>query len=178
MIPSTNRLSNGSDEPPRHSAEKARSRKKKKRPYVRDSEPHWMPRGVNRKLLPREVRADIATLVNPIYEELVLNAKSALAKSTGLTIVHLLWLEILDQINLSPQSDEEDFEVDFLSQSAFNTRKREIERHLRLVHSKLKASELWLRIEQLRLQSRAARAGSKTSKRKRANEPDRPDKPR
>lgn len=178
MSQTNTRLSNDNDESSRHSAGKARSRKKKKRRYVRGSEPHWMPRGISRKLLPREVRADIATLVNPIYEELVLNAKSGLAKSTGLTIVHLMWLEILDQIKLSPQSDEEDLDLDFVGESAPHTREHDIERHLRLVQSKLKASDLLLRMEQLKLQSRAARSGSKTSKSKRANKPDRPDKPR
>jgi hypothetical protein len=50
--------------------------------------------------LPKELRLAIMEIVNPAYQELVLEAAAALARSAGTTLVHLLWLELLQQLEL------------------------------------------------------------------------------
>jgi hypothetical protein len=102
--------------------------------------------------LPAALRAKLAALINPIYHELVLMARPGLAQSTGLTIVHLMWLEILDQIEIArkqyapdPSNDPQQL-VAYVSKT--ETRVEMIERHLRLVHAKLKASDFLLRLNE------------------------------
>lgn len=183
MIQAISDLSSDNDNSPRRSPRKARSRKRKKKKqqesaFVRDGAPHWMPRGIKFELLPQEVQADVITLVNPIYKELVLDAKSAVAKTTGLTIVHLMWLEIVDQIKLGGQIEVMVSDMDIMEPIQPASREQDIERHLRLVDSKFRASELLRRWDEFQLRSRTARAARQASKRKRATKPDRPRKPR
>jgi len=67
--------------------------------------PFWIPAGVDIDSLPEEVQAVIAAIINPAYHELALEAKPGLEQSTGLTIVHLLWLEVLDQLQLATSTN-------------------------------------------------------------------------
>lgn len=107
--------------------------------------PHWIPAGVDVDEWSPELRAIVAGVINPAYDQLVLRAMPGLAQSTGITVVHLLWLEILDHLEFSrralPGGPTEDAE----------TRTAELSRHLRLVHSKLKASELLHRLDAFEL---------------------------
>ena len=109
------------------------------------SQPHWLPAGVEYEQLPKNLRRAIRDVIEPTYQELVLEAKSGLARSTGLTIVHLLWLEVLDQLELDvPTGVVSSF--DLLHDLSSGSRQALIERHLRLVHAKLKASDLLCRL--------------------------------
>ena len=62
--------------------------------------PYWIPPGVDFGRLPEQVRAAILGIINPAYQELVLGARDGLPKAAGVTLVSLLWLEILDQVEL------------------------------------------------------------------------------
>ena len=111
--------------------------------------PYWVPEGVVYDELPSTLRLAIRDVIEPTYRELVKTARPGLAMSTGLTIVHLLWLEILDQIALDIPNQVVD--SDFLAalDTSATDRQRLIERHLRTVGAKLKASELLLRLQAL-----------------------------
>jgi hypothetical protein len=66
--------------------------------------PYWIPAGVEFDLLPDELKAAIAGIINLAYRELVVQAEADLQQTTGVTIVYLLWLEALDQIQLGRQN--------------------------------------------------------------------------
>jgi hypothetical protein len=121
--------------------------------------PYWLPPGVELDDWPPELRAEVISIINPEYRQLVLLAKPGLERSTGITI-HLLWLEILDQIEIARQALLADNRPDDPLQlqalvSRPESRKEIIERHSRLVHAKINATVLLLRLEKLkaRLQS-------------------------
>ena len=107
--------------------------------------PFWVPDGVSLDSLAEELKIAIAGVINPAYHELVVSASSGLEQSTGLTIVHLLWLEVLDQIELgkgvAQNSDEPD---------TSKHRETMIARHLRLVGAKNKTSNFLLRLHEFR----------------------------
>jgi hypothetical protein len=104
--------------------------------------PYWIPAGVELDNLPPELVKAIAEVINPAYRELVVLARPGLAQSTGLTVVHLLWLEIIDHLQLAGKTCSND-PLEILGGES---RQTIIARHLRLVHSKLKASEFLLRL--------------------------------
>jgi hypothetical protein len=107
--------------------------------------PYWLPDGVEFDLLPDELKAAIAGIINPAYRELVLQADAGLPQTTGVTIVYLLWLELLDQIQLGSQSVSAVSDPD-----AQRERHTTISRLLRTVGAKNKTTGLLLRIRELR----------------------------
>jgi hypothetical protein len=107
--------------------------------------PFWVPDGVSLDSLPEELKIAIAGIVNPAYQELVVSASSGLEQSTGLTIVHLLWLEVLDQIELGKKFAEHSDEAD-----TSKHRETLIARYLRLVGAKTKTSNFLLRLHDFR----------------------------
>lgn len=109
-------------------------------------QPYWIPAGVDVDDWSPELRAIVAGVINPAYDELVLQATPGLAQSTGITAVHLLWLEILDHLEFSRQG------LSGRPTGDAATRAAELSRHLRLVHSKLKASELLHRLDAFQLE--------------------------
>jgi hypothetical protein len=62
--------------------------------------PLWIPPGVKFETLSKTLQLALRELITPAYRELVLEVAGALEKSTGLTYVHLMWLELLQQIGL------------------------------------------------------------------------------
>jgi hypothetical protein len=119
-----------------------------------EAEPYWVPYGVVMNDWPASLRAEVAALINPNYRELVLLARPGLAQSTGITIVHLMWLEILDHIELN-QKPANDPATDQLNILGRETRAAAIERHLRLVHAKFKASDFLLRLQEFKARYRS-----------------------
>jgi hypothetical protein len=119
-----------------------------------EADPYWVLPGLELNDWPPALRAEVAAIINPSYRELVLLAKPGLAQSTGITIVHLLWLEILDQIELARAKPAANLESNPLQIVALvsgrESRKETIERHLRFVHAKLKASEVLLRLKEFK----------------------------
>lgn len=106
--------------------------------------PYFVPEGVDFDSLPESARAAIAAILDPAYQELVLAAPEGLEKSVGMTIVHLVWREILDQLELGQQPG---------ATGGFTKpadRQKLIERHLRLVGAKVKATSLMLRLQEFR----------------------------
>ena len=107
---------------------------------------YWAPPGLACDEWSAELRAHVARLINPLYRELVLNAPNALTQSVGVTIVHLTWLEILDQLEIGQSRPRLDpLRLDLSVQG--ESRPKLIERHLRLVGAKLKFSQFLQRLE-------------------------------
>lgn len=107
--------------------------------------PYWIPATVDFDRLPDELKAAISAIVNPAYQELVLKASPGLQQSTGLTIVHLLWLEISDQIELGHARDDQREEPE-----ARREYEKTIDRLLRLAGAKQKMSGLLLRLHEFK----------------------------
>jgi hypothetical protein len=107
--------------------------------------PLWAPDGVDLKVVPLEVRQAITELIQPIYEQYVVNASDGMEKSLGITIVHLLWLEILEQFDIK----SEYLQIEAVLHISHN-RPEKIDRHLRLIDSKLRVGYFLLRIKELR----------------------------
>jgi hypothetical protein len=110
--------------------------------------PYWVPQGVQLADMPHALTTAIADVVNPTYRELVLEASSALERSTGLSVVYLLWMEIIDHLELHVPVDCRTDPVGLLA----DRRARTLEHHLRLVHAKLKATELLIRLKEFKQQ--------------------------
>ena len=105
-----------------------------------DARPYWVPAGVRLDDMPAELQAAIAAVINPVYEDVVLSSNDGLARSTGVTVCHLLWLEVLSQFELGRLVSVTD------SESSDEERQEAIAKHIRLAQAKLKASGLLLRL--------------------------------
>jgi hypothetical protein len=107
--------------------------------------PLWVPQGVDLEVVPAEVRQAVVEVVQPVYERIVLAADDPLEKSLGVTIAHLLWLEVLQQFDLKRE---------YLQYSAVlglsENRSAMIEQHLRIIYSKVKVGYFLARIRELR----------------------------
>ena len=115
-------------------------------PHVGPRTPPWVPEGVGYDKLPEKVRAMIAEIIEPAYEQLVLRARDALEKTTGLTIVHLAWQEIVDQIDLARDYNNIGSVLNIITPN----REPLLDRHLRLVYAKFKAANYLMRLRDFR----------------------------
>ena len=106
--------------------------------------PYWIPAGVDFDSMSDELKAAIVGFINPAYRELVLRAREGLEQSTGMTIVHLMWLEVMDQIHMGK---------DFEGAGEPNRSKehaKNVSQYLRLAGAKNKASSFLLRMHEFR----------------------------
>lgn len=102
--------------------------------------PFWMPPGADLEELPEGLRAVIEGVLSPAYEKLVLGAQPGLEQSTGITVVGMLWLELLEYFELGRHSSSE---APIPTQEE---REESMARLLRVAGAKLKASEFLLRL--------------------------------
>src|SRR5689334_15759410 len=65
-----------------------------------DPFPPWLPVGLKFDALPQPLKHAVTNIINPAYRELVTEAPTALERTVGLSYMHLIWLELLDQFNL------------------------------------------------------------------------------
>ncbi len=96
-----------------------------------------------------EVKLVVNEFITPTYLELVLAEDDPLLKSVGVSLVFLAWIEIFQQFELREQMP--------LSQlpniPAERDRDIAIDRHLRLIGSKLKVQNFLSRLRELRKRS-------------------------
>ena len=107
---------------------------------------HFLPANVPYEALPAETQTALSTIVAPLYDEVVLRAESALERSAGVTLTHLVTLEILEQVQLGKT-------IDFFGDGDKDTeaaRDKRIDRHLRLLGAKSNFSQFLLRLQQFR----------------------------
>lgn len=106
--------------------------------------PRWTPPGLDLEGLPQEIRTAVDEIVEPLYEQLVHGAADPLEKSTGMTVVHLVWQEILDQHKLGCTYQQDPFF------ESLGNREEILVRHLQLVDAKIKASYVLVRLREIR----------------------------
>ena len=111
--------------------------------------PLWVPDGVSLQLVPDEVRQAIVEVVQPVYQRLVLGADDPLEKSLGVTVAHLLWLEVLQQFDL-----KQEYAQYVLVPALQVDHGSAIDQHLRIIDSKVKVGYLLARLRELRRQWR------------------------
>jgi hypothetical protein len=114
-----------------------------------DSYPYWIPPGLDIEGWPPHIRAHVAAVINPEYEELVLKAKPGVGRQMALSLLHLGWLEILDHLRLGqlvppPRSS------DPLEELRLDSRQQVIARHLRLVNAKLRIAQFLFRLDEFK----------------------------
>jgi hypothetical protein len=108
-------------------------------------QPLWAPEGVDLNFVPIEIQQSINEIIKPIYEQFVVNAADGLERSLGLTLAHLLWLEVLDQFDLKREYTRIDAVLGIAPD-----RQQQIAQHLRLIDSKVRIGYFLLRLRELR----------------------------
>jgi hypothetical protein len=128
--------------------------------------PYWLPVGAEFDGWPPDLQQAALHVINPSYVELVARAAPGVARITGLTIVHLMWLEILDHLKLArmgldchlPDPGDplgvERWTDDLARGRLASTESREriIERTLRLANAKFKACNVLARLHEFKSQ--------------------------
>jgi hypothetical protein len=104
-----------------------------------------MPDGTEWEALPPELRQATDEIVEPAYKQLVLQVPPGLERSLGVSLVHLLWLEILDQFDIKRDSAESAM---FFGKRGANS--SSIDHHIRLLDAKLRHGRFMLRLEEFR----------------------------
>src|SRR6266849_5954600 len=104
--------------------------------------PVWIPPGLKFDKLSPALQRGIKDIVDPAYDELVLRAANSLQRSCGLTYVHLLWLELIEQIDLGKDMGET------LPQGeGTDAHQGKMLRHMRLIAQKDKVAKLILELQ-------------------------------
>ncbi len=63
-------------------------------------DPLWIPPGLKFDSLPPALQKAIVEIVNRAYRELVLEAQTSLEQAMGLSFVHILWLELIEELEI------------------------------------------------------------------------------
>jgi hypothetical protein len=129
------------------------------------AQPYWIPAGADFDAWPADLQQAVVDLVNPSYYELVSRAQAGIPRTVGLSIVHLMWLEIIDHVNLAgdgpplnapaaaPSVEQVMAALDGSQLPATGLSRDElIERHLRLVVTKLRACKLLSALREFKAQ--------------------------
>jgi hypothetical protein len=111
--------------------------------------PLWLPDACDLERMPVEVRQAVAEIVQPAYAEMVQGAATGMEKSLGASIVHLLWLEILDQYDI-----KKDYTNNVLTLGMESNRKDAIAQYIRLIDAKLRVGNFMVRLRELLLREK------------------------
>lgn len=106
------------------------------------SRPYWIPDGIAFQAPPQALQLATTEIVNPVYQELILEAGDALERSAAATLVHLLWLEFLQQVELGNHLDNL-----VRPNHGFAVRADMIARHSRVVGAKQHTGTFLLRLK-------------------------------
>jgi hypothetical protein len=104
--------------------------------------PLWIPPGLKFDALAPALQGAIKDIVDPAYDELVLQAQTALERSSGLTYVHLLWLELVEQIDLG-----KDMSQTLPLGEGTGAHQEKMLRHMRLISQKDKVAKFLLEVQ-------------------------------
>lgn len=63
--------------------------------------PYWLPVGRDWDELPESIRVAVDRILVPAYRQFVVDAASEIERAVGCTLVHLVWLEICDQVRMA-----------------------------------------------------------------------------
>ncbi len=112
--------------------------------------PAWAPESVDLDKVPEPVRQAVAEIIEPAYRQMVAEAEDPIERSIGLTVVHLMWLEVLDQ---------HEAKHEYLTTASLNLpqdRFAAIDQHLRMLHTKVKVGSFVIQLREMRRRSEAA----------------------
>ena len=129
--------------PKRRKAKSPKRPKKTREPSVplAPDIPHWLPTGQHWDDLSPNIRQAVPQILAPAYRRFVLEAPGELERSVGLTLVHLMWLELCDQIQLAAVVGDPSG-LDALLKNPEDM----IDRHLRLAAVKCQTAELLMKL--------------------------------
>lgn len=97
-------------------------------------------------MLPPRLQRAVIEIINPAYRELVLEETGALARTSGLSYMHLLWLELVEQFELGKYM----WRKGPLYQKSTEVYKQGVARQLRLVNSRDKLAKFLLQVKAFR----------------------------
>jgi hypothetical protein len=111
-------------------------------------QPAWAPSRAEAEKIPAAVRQNLYDLILPMYQQLVLEVEDPLERSINATLVHLAWLETLDQHYLKRRYMNIELILDIDA-----PRHEEMNRLLSVLNSKMRASVVMSRIREVRNQA-------------------------
>jgi hypothetical protein len=103
----------------------------------------WVPPGFKTETLGRDAQKALAEVVNPVYEQLVLQPRDSLERSTGLTHLYLLWEEMLHHFQVAKSYSNNPLER--------NDYERKLSRYIELAKLKAATTNVLLRLRQMAL---------------------------
>lgn len=110
------------------------------------SRPYFLPPDLDLETLPAGVRAALEAIVQPAYEELVVQAPTALDRSAGMSLVFLQVQELIEQFERGRQMTLGLQGRD----SGGESRDEDLQRYLRVIGAKDRAANFILRVRQFR----------------------------
>jgi hypothetical protein len=128
---------------PKRTPSRKKPRPSRDAPAERDPDvPHWLPAGDRWNDLPAEIRQAVPRILVPAYRRFVLDAPGELERSIGLTLVHLMWLELCGQTQLAVAAADPTALAAILQNPDDM-----IDRHLHLVTTKCQTAELLVKLQ-------------------------------
>lgn len=110
------------------------------------SMPPWAPDQQQLERLPPEIRQALSQTMQPLYEQYVLHAPDPLEQSVGITLVHLLWMELLEQFDLKNNNEK------LLTLRLPGNREAYINQHLRVMAAKTRLGHFLMQFRRMRKQ--------------------------
>ena len=126
-------------------AEEADEAPKKPRLPRPEGAPHWLPRGGFWEELSEGVQRAAGEILVPAYRRLVLEVDDELERSAGMTLVHLMWLEICGQQAMADIVGNRESIYSIVKDP-----EAQVARHLELLGAKNNTAELLLKLRMVR----------------------------
>jgi hypothetical protein len=105
----------------------------------------WVPPGFKTATLGPRAQKALAEVVNPVYEQLVLQPSDSLERSTGLTHLYLLWEEMLHHFQVAESYSNDPRE------RSLKDYERNLSRYIELAKLKASTTNVLLRLRQMAL---------------------------
>jgi hypothetical protein len=105
----------------------------------------WVPPGFKTATLGPDAQKAMAEVVNPVYEQLVLQPSDSLERSTGLTHLYLLWEEMLHHFQVAESYSSDPRE------RSLKDYERNLSRYIELAKLKAATTNVLLRLRQMAL---------------------------
>jgi hypothetical protein len=105
----------------------------------------WVPHGFKTETLGPHAQKALAEVVNPVYEQLVLQPSDSLERSTGLTHLYLLWEEMLHHFQVAESYSNDPRE------RHLKDYERNLSRYIELAKLKAATTNVLLRLRQMAL---------------------------
>jgi hypothetical protein len=113
-------------------------------------QPRWVPPGTKFSSLPAELQRALNEIVSPAYEQLVMAANDALERSTGMSVVYLLWMELAGHLQVGRSYSDDRMVADHLHYEDH------VDRILELIEAKAKMTCVLGRLRELQRRSSSA----------------------